>query len=411
MSFSLSAPPPPITPSPRRQRGLLLAASAVVHILVLVPVALNTVFIPSFSEDDPSFEVLIDMTRDFVRPEPKPKPQPVERVQDQAQSKERPQDRPKTVPQETPQDTPQERRIEQIEAAKPQQDLSRLDARLPELATPQAEQPREALDADNRPAAVNDLNTPALPTLTAPVTRPVIEAIDGPMASSQSIAPADARVPALQSAAQADRAGESGQADVGAPDTPVPRRARLDEDAEAALAAAARGGALDDAWTYRPEAGGAAGGGGTAGAQAGASGRGPDGNNTATSTGRIYYGGRTTPVDCTQPQMLSDIQRLSCDSAEARRLRQSAESGIRVGGNGNAARDGQMSATGARRIQRYEELRRPLGGGVGVSQGSMQGGSGQGEILDDMSGTTNEIRKLQEQIGASNGPRAPARND
>ncbi|WP_292050478.1 MULTISPECIES: hypothetical protein [unclassified Brevundimonas] len=396
MSFSLSAPPPPISPSPRKQRAMLLMASAVAHIVVLVPIALNTVFIPSL-DDDSSFEVWIDMERDRPRPE-----------------RERllPQDRP--IPPENTEDTPREepiteaereRLIEEIIAARPDVTVEQIEALLPQLAE---QRPQEVERLDSAPtSSVADLNITALPNVSAPVTRPTIEAIDGPRANAAVAPLSSASLPSIQSA---DQAGQATEDEAGSPDAPIPRRARIDEDALGALDAAARGGALDDAWTYRPEAGGGGQSGQTGGQTGGQidplSGRGGVSGNTATRTGRIYYGQGTTPIDCTQPQMLSDVERLSCDSAEQRRIRASMERGVRVQGTGNAARDANLGAVGAHRMEEYESRRR-TNGGVGVSQGSMLGGSGQGEILDEMSGTNREIRKIQEQIGASNGPKPP----
>lgn len=398
MSFSLSAPPPPITPSPRRQRGALLVASALIHIAVLVPVALNTVFLPKF-EDEDSFEVWIDMPRDTPRPTPKPQ----ERREQPPVVEET--DVPlEPTPEETKVDPVREQLIEKIVAANPQITQEQLSAILPQIVE-QKPQVSERLEM-TQGAQVSDLNNSTLPGLAAPVTRPVIEAIDGPTANTQ-IAPLDSSaLPSLQSA---EREGQASQSDMGSPDTPIPRRARIDDEAEAALAAAARGGALDDAWTYRPEAGGAP------GSQGGQrtdpmSGQGGLAGNTATQTGRIYYGQGATPVDCTQPQMLSDIQRLSCDSADQRRIRQAIERGVRVQGSGNGARDAQLGAVGAARMENYEALRRPASGGTGNPILDTTG-SGRGAELDAMSGTDREVSKLQQQIGASNGPRPPPRGN
>ena len=392
MSFSLSAPPPPISPSPRKQRAMLLMASALAHIVVLVPIALNTVFIPTL-DDDTSFEVWIDMERDRPQPE-----------------RERPLTPERTIPPEITEDTPREepmpeaereRLIEEIIAARPDFTVEQIEALLPQLAE---QRPQEVERLDSAPTtSVADLDITALPNVSAPITRPTIEAIDGPRANATLAPLSSASLPSIQSA---DQAGQTSADQLGSPDAPIPRRARIDEDALGALDAAARGGALDDAWTYRPEAGGGGQSGQTGGQTDPLSGRGGVSGNTATRTGRIYYGQGTTPVDCTQPQMLSDVERLSCDSAEQRRIRASVERGVRVQGTGNNARDAYLGAVGAHRMEEHEARRR-TNGGVGVSQGSMLGGSERGEILDDMSGTNREIRKLQEQIGASNGPKAP----
>ncbi|MEG2314127.1 hypothetical protein [Brevundimonas sp.] len=407
MGYSLSASPRPIPTSQGRQRTALLLASVALHAAILIPIALNTVFVPSFVDDN-SFEVWLDMRppEPLVTPPPRPKPVPRDRTEPQADILPEP---PLEQPVERPVERPIERLVEQIRNQAQQTPLERADRSLPQV---QQQRPQDTQSMDDAaPGAISDLDTTALPNVTARITRPRIEAIDGP--ASQAVNDLQNRsLPSVVEGQnrEAEQVGQSQSADqsldqAGALDAPIPRRARVDEETEAALAAAAAGGALDDAWTYRPEGGGAppAGGGSPAG---GSSGAGGVAGNTATQ-GRIYYG-RSTPLDCTQPQMLSDIQRLSCDSADARRIRESIERGRRVMGTGNAERDARNSAKGSQQLYDYQRRRAPLNSGVGVSNGSIQGGSGQGEALDELSGTNREIRKLQDQIGASNGPRAPA---
>lgn len=408
MSFSLSAAPRPIPAT--RQRTLLLMASVALHAAVLIPIALNTVFIPSFEDESP-FEVWLDM-----QPRPKPEPEP---VREHPLEKPLPQvtertpleavKEPEVIPE--PEKVPERQRP--VEERLQQQQQSTLTT--PDRALPQIQQPKR-LESQSLNTGSSDTTAPldpmAIPDVSATLQRPHIEAIDGPASQNQSLSPTRS-LPSV-TPKKDDSAGSEGQNQsaasntasdsIGANDTPIPRRARISDEDEAALAAAAAGGALDDAWTYRPEAGGAAPGGGASGG--GASGGGVQGN-TATSTGRIYYGGRTTPVDCTQPKMLSDVQRLSCDSAEQRRIRSAIERGVRVMGTGNDSRDGQLGAIGGQRIQQYEERRRPLAGGTGVPVLDTTG-SGRGAELDALSGTDREVSKIQQQIGASNGPRAPA---
>ncbi|NIJ28050.1 hypothetical protein [Brevundimonas terrae] len=406
MGYSLSAIPRPIPSSRGRQRSALLLASVALHAAILIPVALNTVFIPTFDEDN-SFEVWLDMRPPEPRPEPltPPQPKPLERPQERTEQQL--QDIVPETPPEPPLERPVEPPVEQRLNPLQQAQVERTERALPQVQQQRA-QDTQSMD-DAAPGAISDLDTTALPNVTARITRPHIEAIDGPV--SESVSEIQNRsLPSVVSG-QSNAANQTSQNEAadqsrdqaGAPDAPIPRRTRIDEDAEAALAAAAAGGALDDAWTYRPESGGASGGGAPAG---GSSGAGGVAGNTATQMGRIYYG-RTTPLDCTQPQMLSDVQRLSCDSADARRIREAIERGRRVMGTGDAARDARNAAEGQQQLNDYERRRAPLRSGVGVSQGSIQGGSGQGEALDELSGTNREIRKLQDQIGASNSPRAP----
>ena len=408
MSYSLSAPTRTASASHGRQRLALLLASVALHAAVLVPIALNTVFIPEFDDASP-FEVWLDLQ---PRPEPErviepPQERPVPQVTER--TVEEPVQEPEVTP--VPEKVPERQRPVEEHLQQQQQ----ATVATPDRALPQIQQPKrlESQALDNAAADTTAaLDPAAVPSINPSMQRPHIEAIDGPASQNPSLSPTRNMPSVMPRPDETSGAGAQSQSDsqsnsasdsIGAADTPIPRRARISDEDEAALAAAAAGGALDDAWTYRPEAGGAAGGGGASGG--GTSGSGVQGN-TATSTGRIYYGGRTTPVDCTQPQMLSDVQRLSCDSAEQRRIRSAIERGVRVMGTGNDNRDGQLGAVGNQRLQQYDVRRRPLAGGTGVPVLDTTG-SGRGAELDALSGTDREVNKIQQQIGASNGPRPP----
>ena len=387
MTYSLSGESRTIPAAPPRQRTALLLASVALHAAILIPIALNTVFLPEIN-DDRDFEIWLDLRPDS------PEPVPVERVPEkqtrdtQTPTLQQPQDTP-----EAPPVPPVDRVVEELQRLNPDTPVQSLQQLAIELVEQRIQEVQE-LQAPSPDRSVADLNRNALPNVVAPVTRPTIEAIDGPSRPSDITPLGRSDLPNVQTAPS--QSTSTANPSDSALDVPVPRRPRLDEEAERALAAAAASGALDGAWTVRPEDGGQAGG------QAGG---GPDGNNTATRTGTLYFQG--TPVDCTRPSLLSDVQRLFCDSANERRLRESMDRVGRIQGTGDAERDAQLGAQGAQRLYDYERRREPLRSGVGVNQGSRLGGSENGEILDEMSGTNREIRKLQDQMRASSAPRPP----
>jgi len=369
----------------------LLLASVALHAAILVPIALNTVFLPDIN-DDRDFEVWLDLRPD--RPEPVPvEREPEEQVRDPRNpTADQPQDLP-----ETPPVPPVDRVVEELQRINPDAPVQSLQQLAVELVEQRIQEVQD-LQTPSLDRSVTDLNRNALPDVVAPVTRPTIEAIDGPSRPSEVTPLGRSNLPNVQTAPS--QSTDTTDASDSALDVPVPRRPRLDEEAERALAAAAASGILDGAWTVQPEGGGQA---------AGQAGGGPDGNNTATRTGTIYFQG--TPVDCTRPNLLSDVQRLFCDSANERRLRESMERAGRIQGTGDAERDAQLGAQGGRRLYDYERRREPLRSGVGVNQGSRLGGSENGEILDEMSGTNREVQKLQDQMRASSAPRPPPREE
>ncbi len=391
MTYSLSGESRTIPAAPPRQRTALLLASVALHAAILVPIALNTVFLPDIN-DDRDFEVWLDLRPD------RPEPVPVERTpEEQVRDPRNPTaDQPQDVP-ETPPVPPVDRVVEELQRINPDAPVQSLQQLAVELVEQRIQEVQD-LHTPSLDRSVTDLNRNALPDVVAPVTRPTIEAIDGPSRPSEVTPLGRSNLPNVQTAPS--QSTDTTDASDSALDVPVPRRPRLDEEAERALAAAAASGILDGAWTVQPEGGGQA---------AGQAGGGPDGNNTATRTGTIYFQG--TPVDCTRPNLLSDVQRLFCDSANERRLRESMERAGRIQGTGDAERDAQLGAQGARRLYDHERRREPLRSGVGVSQGSRLGGSENGEILDEMSGTNREVQKLQDQMRASSAPRPPPREE
>lgn len=407
MSLILSTPPPFGSAASRRQRWTLLMASAAIHVALLVPVALNQVTMPEWVPSERTFEVWLEM----ARPEPPPRivRDPVRPVQDQRtpptppiiQARQRMEQTPvePVRPVDTPplpQPVPPAQRAqpeEQVTSVQLQSPLTPLQGTVPS-PVPQPAMPSEALSGIGAPSPVAELSP--VPALSV-VPRPHIEAVDGP-ARDAPVRPLDSsnRMPSVADTPAGDTASTRDD-----PDAPVPRRARMTAEEEAALAAAAASGALDDAWVYRPTPGEQAGGWPPA--------AGGTGTGSSASAGTATF--RGTPVDCTQPQMLSDIQRLSCDSAEARRIRSAIERGVQVMGTGDAEGDARNASEGQQRLNDFERRRQPLRAGVGISQGSMLGGSERGEVLDEMSGTNREVQKLQDAMRRSNAQRPPANPD
>ena len=370
--------------------------SVVFHAAVLIPIALNTVFLPQWEPNERTFEMWLEMpiaepVRDRMMPRPQPVPeQPQKEIEQTPVEQVVPQ---QVRPEPQPEQVQQTVRPEQQVLSNPNRsDLDSLNRQMPQLA-PQPT-PSERFDDQSPSTPVSGLS--GMPAVT--LSRPHIEAIDGP-------SPARDVRPLSGSASIPDVAAPSTTVDTSAAstsasdnmDAPIPRRARMTKEEEAALAAAAASGALDDAWVYRPSPGEAGGSNPPAGGVAG---------STVGQSGTVVF--RGTPVDCTQPQMLSDIQRLSCDGANERRIRSSMERMGSIVGTGDAERDARNQSQGDQRLYDYERRRQPLRAGVGVSQGSMLGGSERGEILDEMSGTNREVKKLQDAMRRSNAPRPPA---
>lgn len=402
MSLSLPAPPPFRNAAPARQSGALLLASVALHAAILIPVALNTVFLPQWEPNDRTFEVWIEMpiaepVRERLIPQPQPvseqtAPQATDPLQETVVEQERP------LPVAEPV-RPEQQVEQQVLQTQNRTQLQSLDRQMPQLAPlPEAvPSPSELLNNSTVASPVSPLTD--MPTIN--MSRPHIEAIDGP-APARDMRPlsgATSLPEVNQPQAQSSDANSRSGSDV--LDAPVPRRARMTDEEEAALAAAAASGALDDAWVYRPQQGEQGGGWPPAGGGASTGGSPSSGISAGTATFR------GTPVDCTQPQLLSDIQKLSCDNAEARRIRSAVERGVRVMGTGDAERDGRNASEGNQRLYDFERRRQPLRAGVGVSQGSMLGGSDRGEVLDEMSGTNREVEKLQDAMRRSNASRPP----
>lgn len=398
MTLSLSAPPPFRNAAPRRQRGALLLASVAIHAAVLIPIALNTVFLPQWEPNERTFELWIDMpiaepVRERITPKPQTvpdqRPQPVENQALPEETKAAP------VPETVPQPVLAE---QQTLTTQKSAQLDSLERQLPQLSQQPA--PSETLDNPSPASPVTGLS--GLPTVA--LTRPHIEAIDGP-SPARDVRPlaGAASLPDVSMPSTTPDTSAQGNTTSDDLDAPVPRRARMTKEEEAALAAAAASGALDDAWVYRPSPGETAAGTPPSGGTSGAAGGSTAGSGTVTFRG--------TPVDCTQPQMLSDIQRLGCDSAEQRRIQSAIDRGVRVMGTGDARRDSRQSAQGDQRLNDYDRRRQPLRSGVGVSQGSMLGGSERGDVLDEMSGTNREVEKLQDSMRRSSPPRPPASDD
>lgn len=67
-------------------------------------------------------------------------------------------------------------------------------------------------------------------------------------------------------------------------------------------------------------------------------------------------------IGCASPDLLNEMERRHCFQENARR----GENAAPIEGSGNARRDAAFARQGARRLAEWEQLRRPLSGGVGV---------------------------------------------
>lgn len=359
MSLSLSAPPPPLrSAGPARQRGALLLASVALHAAVLIPVALNIVAPTRWEATNRTFEVWIDMpVPERLKPKPRELPRPITPPQAQPDIIPPEQMREDVMPEPRPLPVPEPVRPQQQTLSSQQQ--ARLDAinqQMPQLAPQPEPQAAPSESFDNQAPATPVTGLTALPNVN--VYRPHIEAIEGP-SPARDIKPlaGSASMPSVQNQSATAASDQTGPTDI-PNDMPIPRRARMTAEEEAALAAAAASGALDDAWVYQPRPGEQAGGWGSPPAGTSAGGAGAPAVPSAgagLSAGTAVF--RGTPVDCTQPQMLSDIQRLSCDSAESRRIRSAIERGVQVMGTGDADRDARNTRDGQQRISDHEQRR------------------------------------------------------
>ena len=166
------------------------------------------------------------------------------------------------------------------------------------------------------------------PTPT-PAPRPLPLAPAPPAAAAERAAPASAPVTALR-----PRKKDEEEARSGLPAAPAPRLAAPPPGAPSV--AASGGAGVSDAWRVAPEG----------------------------QAGRNARALRTSPAGCPSTAILTRGEQAVCDERFNARAAEGAQRPIT--GSGNAQRDARFAREGAREMQRYEQQRRPLSGGVGV---------------------------------------------
>lgn len=319
-------------PRPGLRRGLMVAASLVLHAAVLGPMILLAA-----DDDRPPPRPLPPIIQLEIEPPPPPpqwrlRPQPEEPLQPvEPQSSppdpvrvEAPRPEPLPAPTPTPQTTPA-----------PARPLTTA----PAVAVPgPAPAPSMAPSPAPEPAVAP---APAPARITAPVPTPAPIAPPAPVVAPKPVptppiamerAPSPpAPAPALPQRRLTKDKDEEEDAS-GRPSPPAPRVAAPPPGG----APAAGAGEITDAWRFAPE--------------------GQDGRNARAL--------RVSPAGCPSTGVLTRGERAICEERFNARAAEGAQRAIT--GSGNAARDARFAREGAREMQRYEAQRRPLAGGVGV---------------------------------------------
>jgi hypothetical protein len=325
-------------PAPRRlrpglRRVLMAGASLTLHVAVL-----GAMILLAADEDHPVARALppiiqLEIERPPLPPQWRPRPQPPEplrpvepltRPQTEPLVRPEPETQqplplpaPTPVPIATPKPTP---------APAPPAPLPAIQAAPAPVPTPK---PVQAPAQTLRPAPVST-PAPIVAPVVAPVAPPVAAAQPAPappVAASAPSLPAPA-LPARRPAKDKDE----DEAASGPPSAPAPRMAAPAPGGAPAPAASG----VTDAWRFTPEG----------------------------QAGRNARALRTSPAGCPSTGILTQSERAVCDERFNARAAEGAER--RITGSGNAERDARFAREGAREMQRYEQQRRPLSGGVGV---------------------------------------------
>jgi hypothetical protein len=308
MSVAVLARAPVRRLSPGARRTLLAGASLVMHVVVL-----GSMVLLAASEEHPvappDLQPIIQL--EIERPS-SPPPVPIVR--------------PTPLPAEPtvePLPTP-ERAVLAPERSTP--------APLPTPAPTPAPQPFPQAPPRTAPTAPpTPLPAPArAPALPVPAPIPAPAPTPAPPAAAERTAPAAiAPVTALR-----PRKKDEDETRNGLPAAPVPRLATPAPGAPSAAASGVDG--VSSAWRVAPEG----------------------------QAGRNARALRTSPAGCPSTAILTRGEQAICDERFNARAAEGAERAIT--GSGNAQRDARFAREGAREMQRYEQQRRPLSGGVGV---------------------------------------------
>ena len=315
-------------PRPGLRRGLMVAASLVLHAAVLGPMILLAA-----DDDRPPPRPLPPIIQlEIERPPPPPqwriRPQPEEPLQPVEPQTPPPlpvqvealRPEPLPAPTPTPQTTPA--------PARPLTAAPAVSA--PSVTPTPAPAPAVAPAPARIPAPVpTPTPTPAPIAPPAPVVAPK-PAPTPPVAMERAPSP-PAPAPALPQRRLTKNKDEE-EAASGRPSPPAPRMAAPPPGG----APAAGTGEITDAWRFTPE--------------------GQDGRNARAL--------RVSPAGCPANRVLTQGERAICEERFNARAAEGAQRAIT--GSGNAERDARFAREGAREMQRYEQQRRPLSGGVGV---------------------------------------------
>lgn len=298
-------------PTPRRRRpglrrALMAGASVLLHVATLGPMILLAA-----SEDHPL---------------PEPPPPPV--IQLQIEPRPTPPE-PRILPiPPTPVPTP-----EPLPAPSPSVQAPPTAQPLPVPQPPAVKPaPQPLPQAAPVPAPV-PAPKPAPTPIPAPVPAPAPLPVPVPAPTPPAAAERAVSTPAPIAPVRARKKDEDAARD-GLPSTPAPRIATPAPGAPSAAASGVPG--VSDAWRV-------------------------GGESQAERNARAL---RTSPAGCRSTAILSPGERAICDERFNARAAEGATRPIT--GTGNAERDARFAREGARELQRYEQQRRPLSGGVGV---------------------------------------------
>lgn len=302
MSVAVLARAPSRRLRPGVKRGLMAGASVVMHVVVL-----GSMILLASSEDQPV---------------PTPDLQPIIQLEIEARilpPEQLPTPRP-VPPLPVPTTDPLPAPTPAVEAT-PQT----VPVPVPIPAPVPSPQPKPQVAPAPTPAPRPLSLAPAPVATPAPVAAPRA----AQPAAAERAAPAPAPVTALR-----PRRKDEDEARNGLPAAPAPRLAAPAPGAPSAAASGVAG--VSDAWRVAPEG----------------------------QAGRNARALRTSPAGCPSAAILTRGEQAVCDERFNARAAEGATRPIT--GSGNAQRDARFAREGAREMQRYEQQRRPLSGGVGV---------------------------------------------
>lgn len=332
-------------PAPRRRRpglrrALMAGASLALHVAVLGSMILLAADKDRSPAQPPLPPIIqLEIERPPLPPQWRPRPQPPEplrqvepvtpplteplvRPEPEAQ-------RPLPLPAPAPEPIATPKPLPTLAPPAPIPSIQAVPAPAPIPAPKPVQAPAQTLSPApiSRPAPIA---APAIAPVVAPPAPPVVAPTPvpaPPAAAATPSVPASA-LPARRPAKDKDE----DEAANGPPSPPIPRMAMPAPGGAPAPAASG----VTDAWRFNPEG----------------------------QAGRNARALRTSPAGCPSTGMLTQSERDICDERFNARAAEGAQRPIT--GTGNAERDARFAREGAREMQRYEQQRRPLSGGVGV---------------------------------------------